>query len=564
MGRGAWRWGVFLLLWPLAACAGHADLRVTALSSAPAMGAGHQVEHPAGPPGVASEVWLHAPRGRVAWYALRLAGAWRRVTAPLLAIHGNVRARATVYLPPDYKPRTDSVFDARLDPGFSHDAVVYPLPAGLDPRQPIYVALGDPGQSQPIRFSITDRAAYRAGDLSHVRISTFFASVQVSMVLVILCFWIVLRDRMFVYFMVYVGAQVLYDMSVSGELYALPGAVLLTPLGYHTGQCMAALAAGFSIWFILEFAELRRYTPRLAAVLAALRWPFLALAAIIWIPRLRPDAWLPNTVNLLLVASTVVALASSWLAWRRGNRQAGFFLLSWIPLLALTMARVVQLLAGLPLPAWLEYGFPGSMAWAAVIITAGLADRTLQVRHERDQATHMAQFDPLTGVFNRRAVMDRLADAWRVAESASEPLAVLFLDIDHFKQINDGSGHAAGDECLCAVTEAIRAELGRGDQVGRYGGEEFLVLLRGDSARMATRVAERIVARAAALRVQAGAQLIALTVSIGIAMRDATVTGIEALVERADAAQYLAKAEGRNRAVAWRRDATVASSPPPR
>jgi diguanylate cyclase (GGDEF)-like protein len=369
----------------------------------------------------------------------------------------------------------------------------------------------------------------------------------------------VLRDRMFVYFVVYVGAQVVYGMTASGELFALPGAALLAPFGYHTGQCMAALAAGFSIWFILDFADLRRYAPRLARCLAALRWPFLACAAIVWLPPLRPDAWLPNTVNLLLVVSTVLALASSWLAWRRGNRQAGFFLLSWMPLLALTMARVVQLIAGLPLPAWLEYGFPGSMAYAAVIITVGLADRTLQVRRERDEATHMAQFDPLTGVFNRRAIMERLRVAWQAATATvtADPLAVLFLDIDHFKQINDSHGHAAGDACLGAVTEAIRAELGEADRAGRYGGEEFLVFLRGNSARMAVRVAERIVARAAALRVPAGDDLIALTVSIGVAVRDASIPDVEALVEHADAAQYRAKSEGRNRVAVWQRDALV-------
>jgi diguanylate cyclase (GGDEF)-like protein len=372
---------------------------------------------------------------------------------------------------------------------------------------------------------------------------------------VILCFWAVLRDRMFVYFAVYVGAQVVYGMTASGELFALPGAALLSPLGYHTGQCMAALAAGFSIWFILEFADLRHYAPRLSKTLAALRWPFLALAAIVWMPFLRPDAWLPNTVNLLLVASTFLALASSWLAWRRGNRQAGFFLLSWVPLLALTMMRVVQLIAGLPLPAWLEYGFPGSMAYAAVIITVGLADRTLQVRRERDEATHMAQFDPLTGVFNRRAIMERLRAAWHAATAAADPLAVLFLDIDHFKQVNDSHGHAAGDACLCAVTEAIHAELGKEDRAGRYGGEEFLVFLRGNSARVAVRVAERIVARAAALRVPAGGDLVALTVSIGVAVRDAGITSVEALVEHADAAQYRAKSEGRNRVAVWQRQA---------
>ncbi|HET9818664.1 MAG TPA: diguanylate cyclase, partial [Rhodanobacteraceae bacterium] len=309
--------------------------------------------------------------------------------------------------------------------------------------------------------------------------------------------------------------------------------------------------------FILEFADLNRYTPRLATALGALRWPLLAFAAIIWMPWLRPDAWLPNTVNVVLIVTTVIALATGWLAWRRGSRQAGFFLLSWVPLLALTVSRVVQLVAGWPLPAWLEYGFPASMAYAAVIITVGLADRTLQVRHERDHATHMAQFDPLTGIYNRRAILDRLHDDWQAAAARSRPLAVLFLDIDHFKQVNDSRGHAAGDACLGAVTEVIRAELGRSDRMGRYGGEEFLIVLNGQSAAVAQQVAERIVARTAALRVPIGEHLIALTVSIGVALRDASMADVEALVECADTAQYRAKAEGRNRAVVYGREAVA-------
>ena len=556
-----WRWflaGILLLCMPCAAWAGDAAVRVTPLPSAPVLAAGHVTATARATSGIAQHAWLHAPRIRTAWYELRLAEDWHAASPPLLSIHGNVRARVTAYLPPDYRPRRDTVFDATLDPTFSHDSVVYPLPPDLRAGQPIYMELGDPGQTQPIRVAVTDLAGYRTRDLGHIRISTFFTSVQLSMVLVILCFWVVLRDRMFVYFIVYVGAQVVYGMTASGELSALPGAAMLSPLGYHPGQCMAALAAGFSIWFILEFADLRHYTPRLASWLAALRWPFLACAVIVWLPPLRPDAWLPNTVNLLLIASTFLALASTWLAWRRGNRQAGFFLLSWVPLLALTMARVVQLIAGLPLPAWLEYGFPGSMAYAAVIITMGLADRTLQVRRERDEATHMAQFDPLTGVLNRRAIMERLRNAWQAGSATAEPLAVLFLDIDHFKQINDSRGHAAGDTCLCALTEAIHAELGEADRAGRYGGEEFLILLRGNSARVAVRVAERIVARAAALRVPAGDDLIALTVSIGVAAREAGVTGVDALVENADAAQYRAKAEGRNCVAVWQRETLVA------
>ncbi|MGH8118575.1 MAG: 7TM diverse intracellular signaling domain-containing protein [Rhodanobacteraceae bacterium] len=91
--------------------------------------------------------------------------------------------------------------------------------------------------------------------------------------------------------------------------------------------------------FILEFAALPSHTPRLASWLGALRWPFLTLPGLVWIPLALPDEWLPNTANALLVASTVIVLAASWLAWRHRNRPAGFFLLAWVPLLALTLAR---------------------------------------------------------------------------------------------------------------------------------------------------------------------------------------------------------------------------------
>lgn len=551
-----------LLLWcvPLLTCAGVVPLRVVPLVQPPASMPQDVVPSAAGSVATTPRVWLHAPRDQSAWFAITLAEDWHGDSPPLLSIGGNVRARVTAYLPPDYQPHTETVFDASLDPTFSHRAVVFPLPASLRADQPIYLEMGDPGQTQPIRIAVADAAGYRAADLWHVRASTFFVSVQLSMLLVIFCFWLVLRDRMFLTFVAYVAALSIYAMAVSGELFVLPGARLLTPLGYRTGMMMAALAAGFSAAFILEFAELRQWTPRLAKLLSALRWLYFAFAVIVWLPFLRPDAWLPNTNNLLLVVTTVIALASTWLAWRRGNRQAGFFLLSWIPLLVLTVVRVVQLFAGFPLPAWLEYGFPGSMAWAATIITVGLADRTLQVRRERDQATRMAQFDPLTGVFNRRVINERLATAWREATVNAEPLAVLFLDIDRFKRINDSRGHAAGDACLIAVTEAIRAELGAADRVGRYGGEEFLILLRGASAPFAEQLAARIRTRAAALRVPLGDNPIALTVSIGVAMRDAATPGIDVLVARADAAQYRAKAEGRNRVVLWRRESFEAAA----
>lgn len=498
---------------------------------------------------------LRAPNASDLWYRVQLAHDWNDASEPLLIIRGDIRARVTIYLPRQYAPRKISPYDADLDPRFSRHALVLTLPRDLRANQSIYLSIGAPGQTQPLRVGIVDADSYQVTDLRHVRLSTLFASIEAAMLMVILCFWLVLRDRMFLYFLAYMGAQLIYQMTASGELFVLPGAGALAPLGYHTGQFAAILGAALSIGFILEFADLTTFVPKFARVLAWMRWPYFVLSVLLWLPALKPDAWLPNTVNALLVISTFTALAAAWRAWRRGNRQAGFFLIAWMPLLALTVLRVVQLIVGLPLPAWLEYGFPASMAYAAVVITVGLADRTLQVRHERDRAHRLAEYDVLTGALNRGAILDRLHGAWNTARALPRsPLALLFLDLDHFKRINDTRGHGAGDVCLTAVVGAIQQELGAQDSLGRYGGEEFLIVLRSANAREAKQIAERIVMRAAALCVPVGNEPIALTVSIGVAMMDETTPNPEALVECADTAQYQAKALGRNQVVVYHRE----------
>jgi len=499
----------------------------------------------------APQALLRAANDRPRWYRLRLPANWNASSSPLLVISGDVRARLIAYLPPDYTAHAASPYAADLDPRYSRHALVFELPRDLRANQAVYLELGAPGQTQPMRARIVEQSQYQVEDLHHVRLSVFFASVQMALLLVIACFWLVLRDRVFVYFLIYVSAQLVYQMSVTGELYALPGAAWLAPLGFHPGQFAAIVSAGMSISFIIEFAGLPRYVPRLTRLLSVLRWPYLVLAIALWLPFLQPDRWLPNAVNALLVLSTTVALYAGWRAWGYRSRQAGFFLISWLPLLSLTVLRVAQLLFGLPLPAWLEYGFPASMAYAAVVIAVGLADRTLQARRERDVAHRLAQFDPLTGVLNRRAILAHLQVACVDARQAQKPLAALFLDLDHFKRINDGYGHAGGDTVLAAFAAAVQAELREADRLGRYGGEEFLIVLPDANELLARSIGERIRARTAALRVTTGEHELHLTVSIGIALFDEDSGSAEALIEHADMALYRAKAQGRNRVMQY-------------
>jgi diguanylate cyclase (GGDEF)-like protein len=159
--------------------------------------------------------------------------------------------------------------------------------------------------------------------------------------------------------------------------------------------------------------------------------------------------------------------------------------------------------------------------------------------------------DPLTGAFNRRFLDRRLGEEVAGAQRYGLPLAVLLIDIDHFKQINDGHGHQAGDQVLATVARIAAGELRKPDILARYGGEEFLVItphtpLPG-AAGIAERLRKRVESHEFVLPGDAGAMKV--TVSIGVASLGAEADNREKVVRAADANLYRAKQEGRNRVV---------------
>jgi diguanylate cyclase (GGDEF)-like protein len=206
----------------------------------------------------------------------------------------------------------------------------------------------------------------------------------------------------------------------------------------------------------------------------------------------------------------------------------------------------MQLTLQWPLPMWLEFALPAAFAYASLVLAFGLADHTLAIRHERDVAHRLAEHDALTGVLNRRAILARLRAAFLQARESGEPLSLLFLDLDHFKRVNDSYGHRAGDQCLRAVIGPIASELRQGDALGRYGGEEFLVVLPGAGAGNAQIVAERIRGRVQDMPMLVSGTRIGLTLSVGIAALEEDVLTPDDLLERADAALYRSKSAGRN------------------
>lgn len=161
------------------------------------------------------------------------------------------------------------------------------------------------------------------------------------------------------------------------------------------------------------------------------------------------------------------------------------------------------------------------------------------------QATH----DPLTGLWNRAALLENLHREMARVQRTGLPLAVLLLDLDHFKQVNDTRGHLAGDAVLQEIGNRLIQATRPYDVAGRYGGEEFLVILPGCGREETEHTAERIRSIVGSLPFRAGETEFSLTVSIGATVAREWLGSEQALLQQADLALYQAKSEGRNRAI---------------
>ncbi len=173
-------------------------------------------------------------------------------------------------------------------------------------------------------------------------------------------------------------------------------------------------------------------------------------------------------------------------------------------------------------------------------------------RQLEDRLRQLASTDMLTGVYNRRHFFAAAAAILPEITPATRSLALLLVDIDHFKRVNDNFGHQAGDQALVAVANRCGVVLRKRDVLARFGGEEFAVLLPDTSLTDARQIAEQLLEAVARAPVPTSAGSLQLSVSIGLAAWDEEMTTIDQLIERADAALYAAKRAGRSRVVADR------------
>lgn len=181
----------------------------------------------------------------------------------------------------------------------------------------------------------------------------------------------------------------------------------------------------------------------------------------------------------------------------------------------------------------------------------GLTDRILQLRLDNEQLVdelrQLAATDPLTGIANRREFLRRAGELLHRAQESGAPAALLILDLDRFKAINDTYGHAVGDQALRSATDAALRILRSNDLIGRIGGEEFAVLLGRSGMDEARQIAERL--RAEISSVDVGPELASVTTSVGVAGADEHDFDLLEMLKAADECLYSAKAAGGDRVV---------------
>ena len=453
----------------------------------------------------------------------------------------------TLYPPDSGTARPARLMQVGADTWPGHGQLVFPIDKAPAQGQPLRLHIDAHGViPATMTFSALPVTEHLRADAGWLAFASACLAIMTAMAVMALVFALLLRDVTFLYYALFVLAYAL--------ILALQTGYVADPLGWHAvanaprvwGRIATILSVVFAILFLDRFAELRRYAPmgrQLLFVYAAT----LALPSVLALAFPLADAWSRALINPLLILGGPLLLSVAVLAAWRGSRYALFFLLGWTPLLAATVLGSLQPLGFATAWTWSDNAAFGAGAMEALVLSLGLADRSLALRRDRDRARRLADIDALTGLYNRRAWTERAIALDEAMRRAAKPLSLLFLDLDHFKELNDRLGHEAGDTVLRALAAVMVDEVREQDVIGRYGGEEFVIVLPGADRAHALHVGERI-RRSLQDRAASDSVHAAQTVSIGAATLNLG-ENLTALVKRADEAMYTAKAAGRNRVV---------------
>ncbi|MBB5016016.1 sensor domain-containing diguanylate cyclase [Rehaibacterium terrae] len=491
----------------------------------------------------ALKVFPRGPAG--AWVALYpRAGEWPAAT--LIVVVRQPGLESVVFHSPDGGVARASSLRLEGDALAGHGRLAFQVRAPPDAGEALLLRL-EPldGIASAVGFAVQDQATYLREDARWVAFASACFGVMLAMAVVTLFFSFWLRDITFLLHTGYVLSYALIQAIQTGYAFSVLEWTLIAEAPRAWGRTATAVSVILAILFLDRFVALDRHAPRMRRLVLLLGAAVGANVLLGFLPLQPAQALARALINPLLMLAGPAVLASALVAWYHGSRYAGFFLLGWTPLLALTVLDSAQLFGALPGWSWVSGAALAAGSFEALVLSLGLAERTLGVRRDREQAHRLADIDPLTSLLNRRGLERRLDALIAAAERTGEPLTLLFLDLDRFKSLNDNFGHVEGDRALTVLADCLRAETRSRDVIGRYGGEEFLVVLPECDVDLGLQVAERIRQRLERRGIPVDPAGTPLTVSVGLAVRHRG-EGVTALIERADQAMYEAKNSGRN------------------
>lgn len=399
--------------------------------------------------------------------------------------------------------------------------------------------------------------------LDQFRFGIYFGTIGFLALFSLLLF-LTLRELSQLYFSLYALGFGLWNLTYHGFADAL-----LWPHRAQSNFWIMATSLAFVTFltlFTTTFLKLRRERPRLnLAILSILGLGGTGALPFLLLDHYRAFFLLTLTMDLVLLPLLLWAALSVAL---QGRNEGKVYLVSWTLVIAGALLYIGKVLGVIPASAMIETAYLIGTIFQAIVLSIGVAlqvmirqrqtnlnlESLVKVRtHDLEDANHrlkeLSDTDFLTGLFNRRHFLERFAAIGRTESPHRNRIALLLLDIDHFKLYNDSYGHLAGDACLKSVAQTIRKTLNRGgDFCARFGGEEFIICLPGTDDQGACTVAEQIRHNVEALGLEHRASPTApvVTLSIGIAGADLG-DSLESISHRADIALYQAKSQGRNR-----------------
>lgn len=433
-----------------------------------------------------------------------------------------------------------------MGPMFRHT-----LPALAPETQAVVVRIERP-HSVPLLTEA--RLVYQPDDVGwseyEVILVAFVLGMLVLPLFFDLSFYVVLRERFVLLHAVMVIAMMGYVLSAGGLIAIFPHFSLRAVA--VAGPVLWAIGVGTSALFLAEFLEERAQSPFMRRLTIATGAWAITVPGFFGLQLHATQSFDDRGYFLAFLPVILVVTVAVAEAVMRGSRSARFIALAWTPIILASIDRLLRGLGVYVGPSSFDLTMYVATGVEVIIMSLAIADRFLAIRRERDEAVteartleRLSERDALTGLLNRRGLESRFEHLFK---NGFDTFAL--IDLDGFKQVNDRYGHQMGDAALVACARALESHQGPDLTAARLGGEEFVVLLRGDNAlQRAEALRQAIPARIAADVPGLGIAVNASSGAVAVPRSTRAMMNFDEFYARADALMYDAKASGRNRMV---------------